>query len=82
MQREYVSKSAKALAKIMDPAQVRNVSFAEAIAVLERSGFVWDGGKGSHQVYRHPDGRKITLPKHGRGIKPVYVRQIREMIKQ
>ena len=68
MQREPVSKSAKALAKIMDPAQVRNVSFDEAIAVLERSGFLWDGGKGSHQVYRHPDGRKITLPKHGSGI--------------
>ena len=76
-----MSKAAKALAKIMDPAQVRNVSFAEAIAVLERFGFLWDGGKGSHQVYRHPDGRKIILPKHGSGVKPVYVRQIREMIK-
>ena len=51
MQREFVSKSAKALAKILEPAQVRNVNFAEAIAALERSGFVWDGAGHGVQVH-------------------------------
>jgi len=58
-----------------------NVSFDEAVYVLVRLGFVLDGGKGSHQVYRHADGRKMVLPCHGKDIKPVYIRQIREMLK-
>ena len=75
-----MSKADKALAKIMDPARTRNVTFAEAVAALERAGFVWDMGSGSHQVYRHPDGRRISLPRHGNEIKPAYVRQIRELL--
>ena len=76
-----MSSADKLKAKIMDPAQVRNVTFAEAVVVLHREGFVWDLGSGSHQVYRHPDGRRVTLPKHGSDLKPVYVRAIREILK-
>ena len=76
-----VSKADKPLAKIMNPQQARNVTFEEAVSVLEHSGFVWDLGTGSHQVYRHPDGRRVTLPKHGNLIKPVYIHQIRELLK-
>ena len=75
-----MSKAGKLLAKIMNPAQVRNVTFAEAVAVLEHVGFVWDLGSGSHHVYRHPDGRRVTLPKHGSLLKPAYIRQIREFL--
>jgi predicted RNA binding protein YcfA (HicA-like mRNA interferase family) len=75
-----VSKAKKLLAKIMDPSQIHNVRFAEAVAVLEGAGFVWDLGSGSHQVFRHPDGRRITLPRHGSDLKPAYVRQIRALI--
>lgn len=75
-----MSRAEKLLAKIMNPDQVHNVTFAEAVSVLERAGFVWDLGTGSHQVYRHPDGRRITLPKHGNLIKPSYVRQIRDLL--
>lgn len=75
-----MSKADKLKAKIMDPDQLHNVTFDEAVKALQHAGFVWDLGRGTHQVYRHPDGRRITLPKHGSMIKPVYVRHIREII--
>ena len=76
-----VSKAEKVLQKILSGQSDRNVTFDEAVYVLERAGFVRDGGKGSHQVYRAPDGRKIALPCHGKGIKPIYIKQIREFLK-
>ncbi|MEI6033143.1 MAG: type II toxin-antitoxin system HicA family toxin [Verrucomicrobiae bacterium] len=75
-----MSKADKALAKVMDPAKTRNVRFDEATLALVRAGFVWDLGSGSHQVYRHNDGRRICLPCHGTEIKPAYVKQIRELL--
>jgi len=75
-----MSKAEKALAKILGGQSDKNVTFAEAVYVLEKAGFVRDGGKGSHQVYRHADGRKMVLPAHGKDIKPVYVRQIRNLL--
>lgn len=80
VQVSYVSKADKLKAKIMNPDQVHNVTFDEAVSVLERAGFVKHQGKGSHVGYHHPDGNKITLPCHGSKIKPVYVKQIRELI--
>ncbi len=81
MHHVIVSKAAKLLGKIMSGLSDKNVAFDEAVYVLEHAGFVHDGGKGSHQVYRHPDGRKMVLPRHGKDMKPVYVRQIRELLK-
>lgn len=37
----------------------------EAIRVAERLGFVFARQKGSHAIYRHSDGRRITIPIHG-----------------
>lgn len=76
-----VSRADKLKAKIMNPEQVHNVSFEEAVSVLERAGFVNYGGKGSHTGFRHPDGRKITLPRHGSLLKPAYIRHIGELLK-
>ena len=59
----------------------KNVSFAEAVYVLEKRGFILDGGKGRHQIYRHADARKIVLPKHGKDLKPIYVKLIRDLLK-
>lgn len=75
-----MGKADKLKAKIMNPDQVHNVTFAEAVSVLERAGFVNFGGKGSHIGFHHPDGRKLTLPFHGSTLKPVYIRQIRELL--
>ncbi len=57
-----------------------NISFSEAVYVLEKSGFVHFSGKGSHQVFRRSDGRIVVLPRHGKEIKAVYVKEIREAL--
>lgn len=77
-----MSKSEKALAKILSGQSDNNISFQEGVYVLKREGFVLDGGKGSHQVFRHSDGRKMVLPCHGSNLKKVYIRQIRNLLTQ
>jgi predicted RNA binding protein YcfA (HicA-like mRNA interferase family) len=49
----------------------------EVIAILERLGFVMVRQKGSHQQFRHSDGRATTVPVHGsRDLSPLLLRQI------
>jgi predicted RNA binding protein YcfA (HicA-like mRNA interferase family) len=49
----------------------------EVVAILERLGFVEVRQRGSHRQYRHPDGRRTTVPFHGRrDISPILLRQI------
>lgn len=35
------------------------------ISALVRDGFIFDRGDGSHQIYYHPDGRRVTVMFHG-----------------
>jgi predicted RNA binding protein YcfA (HicA-like mRNA interferase family) len=37
------------------------------IRALVRDGFVLDRQSGSHQLYRHPDGRRVTVTFHHPG---------------
>ena len=49
----------------------------EAVARLERLGFVEVRQRGSHKQFRHTDGRVTTVPMHtGRDISPALLRQI------
>jgi len=49
----------------------------EVIVVLEKLGFSFTRQKGSHAIYHHIDGRRITLPIHGgREISPGVFRKI------
>ena len=48
----------------MDYAQLRNLSAREIISALIRDGFSFDRGAGSHQIYYHPDGRRVTVTFH------------------
>jgi predicted RNA binding protein YcfA (HicA-like mRNA interferase family) len=49
----------------------------EVVAILKKLGFVKVRQRGSHQQYRHPDGRCTTVPFHrGRDISPILLRQI------
>jgi len=49
----------------------------EVIAVLEKLGFNMVRQRGSHQQFRHPDGRATTVPVHGsRDLSPILLRQI------
>jgi predicted RNA binding protein YcfA (HicA-like mRNA interferase family) len=36
----------------------------EVVRLVEVEGFLFDHQKGSHAVYRHPDGRRVTIPMH------------------
>ncbi len=49
----------------------------EVARLLEGLGFAEVRQRGSHQQYRHPDGRGTTVPFHpGRHVSPVLLRQI------
>jgi predicted RNA binding protein YcfA (HicA-like mRNA interferase family) len=46
---------------------LRSLTARELIAALVRDGFYFVRQKGSHQRYRHADGRRVTVATHGRG---------------
>ena len=49
----------------------------EAASILENMSFVLVRQKGSHQQYRHKDGRHTTVPFHnGRDISPILLHKI------
>ena len=49
----------------------------EVVRILNKLGFLLARQKGSHQQFRHPDGRATTVPMHGsRDLSPLLLRQI------
>ena len=46
---------------------LRSLTARDLIAALARDGFYFARQVGSHQRYRHPDGRRVTVAPHGRG---------------
>ena len=43
----------------------------EFVKVMERIGYVWDHTEGSHMILLHPEGRRLSVPRHrelGRGL--------------
>ena len=44
--------------------QLRNLTAREIINALIRDGFVLYNQRGSHQRYRHVDGRRVTVTFH------------------
>ena len=46
---------------------LRNLTAREMISALARDGFTFDRGDGSHQIYYHTDGRRVTVIFHGGG---------------
>ncbi len=54
-----------------------SVSSRRIIAILEQHGFVRVRQSGSHAVFRHPNGRRTTVPIHpGRDLGRGLLRQI------
>lgn len=47
--------------------ELRGVTTQQIIRALESDGFVWARSKGSHRVYRHPDGRRVVVAFHRPG---------------
>lgn len=48
----------------------------EVVGILQALGFVLIRQKGSHQQFRHPDGRGTTVPFHSGDISPILLKQI------
>lgn len=46
---------------------LRSLTARDLMAALARDGFYLVRQVGSHQRYRHPDGRRVTVAPHGRG---------------
>jgi predicted RNA binding protein YcfA (HicA-like mRNA interferase family) len=44
--------------------QLKNISVDDLIRALEKSGWIRDEETGNIYVYRHPDGRRITIHPH------------------
>jgi predicted RNA binding protein YcfA (HicA-like mRNA interferase family) len=47
--------------------RLRNLTAREIITALIRDGFVLHNQRGSHQRYRHADGRRVTVTFHRPG---------------
>jgi hypothetical protein len=76
-----VSRSKKAVAKILEGRSDANFSFDDLCFVLDRAGFTRRSGKGSHSIF-HKDGVDEILnlqPKGGKA-KPFQVKQVRDLI--
>ncbi|MEO8434126.1 MAG: type II toxin-antitoxin system HicA family toxin [Pyrinomonadaceae bacterium] len=50
----------------------------DVIRVLRRTGFEKVGQKGSHQKWRHPDGRQVIVADHGS--KPIPIGTLKSII--
>lgn len=50
----------------------------EVVRVLRQHGFALAGQKGSHQKWRHSDGRQVIVPQHG--IKPIPIGTLRSIV--
>ncbi len=72
----------KALQKILSGRQDKNVTYAELASVLTQKGWTLDRVTGSHHIFRAPDGRMLSLPRHGKDLKPVYVKEARRMLEE
>jgi predicted RNA binding protein YcfA (HicA-like mRNA interferase family) len=51
----------------LDQAQLRNLTARALIRTPKKDGFTLDRQSGSHQLYYHPDGRRITVVFHSPG---------------
>ena len=51
----------------IDYRALRSIAARDLIAALTRDGFYFVRQTGSHQRYRHADGRRVTVATHGTG---------------
>ena len=45
-------------------AKLPKLTGKELAKIVEKFGFIYSHTTGSHMVYKHPDGRKTTIPHH------------------
>ncbi|HEY9826611.1 MAG TPA: type II toxin-antitoxin system HicA family toxin [Stenomitos sp.] len=55
--------------------------FADVRKLLVNFGFHEDSVSGSHHIFRHEDGRMISIPvKGGQKVKKIYIKKINELL--
>jgi len=75
-----MSKAEQLAAKILSGKSDKNLAFNDLCYVLERAGFQFRSGKGSHRIY-HKEGVVEIVnvqPRNGKA-KPYQVKQVREL---
>jgi predicted RNA binding protein YcfA (HicA-like mRNA interferase family) len=66
------------LAFLKEPSEV---SFADVRKLLIAFGFQEEGTSGSHHIFRHDDGRLISIPiKGGQKVKGIYIKKINKLL--
>jgi len=48
----------------IDYSRLRTLTARRLVGALQRDGFILERQKGSHQHYRRPDGRRVTVAFH------------------
>lgn len=64
---------------VIDYSRLRSVTARNLIAALEADGFILDRQKGSHRLYKHIDGRRVTVSFH-RSSETFTVKTLKSMI--
>ena len=59
-----------------------DVRFAEVRRLVEARGWVLVRVRGSHDVFRLPDGRVYVVPVHRGKVKYAYVREIKKLLEE
>ncbi len=49
---------------MLDYSRLRSLTARQIIAALEQDGFTLARTRGSHRLYRHADGRRVTVSAH------------------
>ena len=77
-----LSRAAKLLQRILDPAAEQAISFDDLVRVLGTLGFTLRGGAGSHRVFVRPGVVEILnlQPRKDGTAKPYQLRQVRRVI--
>jgi len=53
-----------------------NYRYADLVRWLGQAGFHLAGGKGDHEVWKHPSGRRVGIVKKPGNILPAYVKEV------
>jgi predicted RNA binding protein YcfA (HicA-like mRNA interferase family) len=66
---------------MIDYGPLRSLTARALVSALERDGFRLDRQRGSHRLYKHPDGRRVTVSFHRPGdtFAPKTLRSILEL---
>jgi len=59
------------------PSEVR---FAALLGIVRKRGWVLIRVRGSHHVFRKPDGSTYSIPVHHGKVKPFYLREIKKQL--